>query len=91
MTTVGVRDLKAHLSRHLKRVEAGTVLRVTSRGRTIATINPVNAPASVTWAHRLVAEGRARWDGGKPVGGGVAPTHRPASRSASDVVLRDRR
>ena len=41
MDTVGVRELKTHLSRHLKRVRAGSRLLVTERGRAIATINPV--------------------------------------------------
>lgn len=68
METVGIRELKAHLSRHLKRVRSGVRLVVTERGRTIATINPVEAPANVSWAHQLVAEGRAHWSGGKPTG-----------------------
>ena len=40
METVGIRDLKTHLSRHLKRVRSGVRLAVTERGRTIATIKP---------------------------------------------------
>ena len=64
MHTVGIRDLKAHLSRHLKRVRAGTRLLVTERGRSIATIAPVDAPVDHDWAHRFVAGGRALWSGG---------------------------
>ena len=89
METVGIRELKTHLSRHLKRVRAGARLLVTERGRSIATINPVEAPADVDWAHQLVAEGHARWNGGKPTG-----AKRPAKiagTSASSIVLRDRR
>jgi prevent-host-death family protein len=56
MDTVGIRELKAHLSRHLKRVRSGAKLIVTQRGRSIAIISPVQAPADLTWAHRLVAE-----------------------------------
>jgi prevent-host-death family protein len=59
MDTVGIRELKAHLSRHLKRVRSGARLMVTERGRSIAIISPVEAPPDVNWAHRLVAEGRA--------------------------------
>ena len=62
METVGIRELKTHLSRHLKRVRAGTRLLITERGRSIATINPVEAPADVDWAHQLVAEGHAQWN-----------------------------
>ena len=89
MDTVGIRELKTHLSHHLKRVRSGARLVVTERGRSIATINPVEAPADVDWAHQLVAEGRAHWNGGKPAGAG-----RPAKitgKTASSIVLEDRR
>ena len=89
METVGIRELKTHLSRHLKRVRSGTRLLVTERGRSIATISPVEAPVDVDWAHQLVAEGRAHWNGGKPAG-----AKRPAKitgRTASSMVLEDRR
>ena len=71
MDTVGIRDLKAHLSRHLKRVRAGAHLVVTDRGREVATISPVEraAPAAEhESSRRLVADGRASWSGGKPGG-----------------------
>jgi prevent-host-death family protein len=89
METVGIRELKTHLSRHLKRVRSGARLLVTQRGRSIATINPVETPADVDWAHRLVAEGHAHWNGGKPTG-----AKRPAKikgKTASSIVLDDRR
>ena len=89
MDTVGIRELKTHLSHHLKRVRSGARLLVTERGRSIATINPVEASADVDWAHQLVAEGRAHWNGGKPTG-----AKRPAKitgRTVSSIVLEDRR
>lgn len=89
METVGIRELKTHLSRHLKRVRAGARLLVTERGRSIATISPVEAPADLGWAHQLVAEGRARWNGGKPTG--ASPVKIKGKRNASSVVLEDRR
>jgi prevent-host-death family protein len=89
METVGIRELKAHLSRHLRRVRGGTRLAVTERGRTIATIHPVDARADVDWAHQLVADGRAQWNGGKPKGAVRPRTTR--GRLASAVVLDDRR
>ena len=90
MDTVGIRELKTHLSRHLKRVRAGTRLVVTEHGRSIATINPIDASPDIDWAHQLVAEGGAHWNGGKPIGARkpVAVTGR---RTASSVVLEDRR
>jgi prevent-host-death family protein len=89
MDTVGIRELKAHLSRHLKRVRSGARLTVTERGRSIATINPVEAPVDVAWARRLVAEGRAHWGGGKPVGN-PRPTRIAGTRTVSEAVLEDR-
>ena len=90
MTTVGIRDLKAHLSRHLRSVRGGTPLRITDRGRTIATIQPVTAARDTSWARALVAAGRARWNGGKPRAS--APVTRArAARTASSIVVEDRR
>lgn len=91
--SVGIRDLKAHLSRYLRRVRAGTRLQVTERGRAIATISPAYAPeepAEVQWARKMVLDGHAQWSGGKPEG-----TSRPMSLTSgptvSDAVLEDRR
>jgi antitoxin (DNA-binding transcriptional repressor) of toxin-antitoxin stability system len=89
METVGIRELKVHLSRHLKRMRSGIRLIVTERGRSIAIISPVEAPADVDWAIRLVAEGRAHWNGGKPVGA-LRPARATRGRTVSDAVLEDR-
>ena len=89
METIGIRELKTHLSRHLKRVRAGVRLVVTEHGRSIATIAPVNSPPGLDWAHQMVAEGGAHWNGGKPT-----PVARPAvsrGKSASAMVIEDRR
>lgn len=90
MDTVGIRELKTNLSRHLKRVRSGTRLVVTERGRSIATLNPVEASADVDWAHQLVAEGRAHWNGGKPTGAN-RPARLTGKKTASSIVLQDRR
>jgi prevent-host-death family protein len=89
MDTVGIRDLKAHLSRHLKRVRSGVRLAVTERGRTIATISPVESLARVDWAHQLVAEGHAHWNGDKPTGAARPP--KLSRQTAASMVLEDRR
>ena len=90
MDTVGVRELKTHLSRHLKRVRSGTRLLVTEHGRAIATIHPVETSPDIDWAHQLVAEGHAHWNGGKPTGA-RKPVAVAGRRMASSVVLEDRR
>jgi antitoxin (DNA-binding transcriptional repressor) of toxin-antitoxin stability system len=89
MERVGIRELKTHLSRHLKRVRSGVRLAVTERGRTIATINPVEPRADVDWAHRLVTEGHAHWNGGKPAAAARPP--QMSRKTAAAIVIEDRR
>lgn len=90
METVDIRELKNHLSRHLKRVRSGARLLVADRGRPIATISPVEGPPGTAWANELVAAGRAHWSGGKPTGcGHPAPIQR--GRTVSAAVIEDRR
>ena len=48
---IGIREFKAHLSRHLKRVQAGARLVVTDRGRSIATIAPIEPEPARAWVH----------------------------------------
>lgn len=88
MESVGIRELKTHLSRHLRRVRAGARLFVTERGRTIATIGPVDQSADLSWADQLVAEGHAHWAGGVPRG--VKQPAKKRKRTASSIVLEDR-
>jgi prevent-host-death family protein len=96
MESVGIRELKAHLSRHLKRVEAGGRLLVTDRGRVIAAIGPAGPGGAaeegpeVEWARRMVVEGRVQWAGGKPHGARrrIATTGGP---TLAETVLEDRR
>ena len=89
METVGVRDLKTQLSRHLKRVQTGVRLLVTDRGRSIAVLTPVEPAADTDWAHQLVAAGRAHWNGSKPKRA-KRPITLSGRRTASSVVLEDR-
>lgn len=45
MIQVNVTDLRQHLPAYLKRVEAGEEIRITSRGRVVARIQPAQDPA----------------------------------------------
>ena len=90
MNTVGIRELKAHLSRHLRRVRSGARLLVTDRGRVIATIDPVETPDHTEWARAFVAAGRAHWRGGKPEGC-RHPVSTTSGHTVSAVVLEERR
>jgi prevent-host-death family protein len=90
MDTVGIRELKTHLSHHLKRVRSGARLLVTERGRVIARIDPVDTPHGLEWAHTLVTAGQAHWSGGKPTGC-RHPVSTTGGRTVSAVVLQERR
>jgi prevent-host-death family protein len=70
--SIGVRELKAHTSRILRRVrEKGEAVEVTYRGRPVARLVPVSkqesgvAEAAAVWSDldRLAAEIGARWAG----------------------------
>ena len=87
---VGIRDLKAHLSHHLEHVQAGARIVVTDRGRSIATIAPIESAPDLAWARRLVVEGRAHWDGGGPAGCNH-PVEVAPDLTVSAAVLKDRR
>jgi prevent-host-death family protein len=87
--SVGIRELKTNLSRHLKRVRAGARLIVTEHGRSIATIAPVDGP-DAGWVTQLIADGAAQWSGGKPTGA-KDPVKLSGGWSASSMVLEDRR
>jgi prevent-host-death family protein len=90
MDTVGIRELKAHLSRHLKSVRSGARLLVTQRGRVIASIDPADTSDGLEWARALVTAGRAHWSGGKP-DGCRHPVRTTGGRTVSAVVLEERR
>lgn len=92
-SAVGIRQLKAELSRQLRRVEAGETIAVTDRGRVIATINPVRPAAESAVALRLrelAARGKVSWTGGKPQGS-PRPAKLRGRVTVSDAVLEDRR
>lgn len=89
MSHIGVRELKAQLSQQLKRVQRGSRLTITDRGRPIAVLSPVEPQTNTDWVWRLVAEGKASWSGGKPRG--LNPPVPSRGKPTSQMVLEDRR
>ena len=89
MSSIGVRELKAQLSRQLKRVQHGSHLTITDRGRPIAVLSPVRDQAGADWAWRMVADGKATWSGGKPLG--LTLPARARGKATSEMVIEDRR
>ena len=55
-STVGVAELRQHLSRYLRRVERGERLAVTDRNRPVAELGP--PPSTGEALDRLIADGR---------------------------------
>jgi prevent-host-death family protein len=89
MSSIGVRQLKGQLSQLLKRVQRGSRLTITDRGRPIAVLSPAEPQVDAAWAWRLVAEGKASWSGGKPRG--LNPPVEGRGIPTSQFVLDDRR
>lgn len=56
MERIGVKELRQHASRYLRKVKAGETVEVTERGELIALLVPPGP--GVTARERLIAEGR---------------------------------
>jgi prevent-host-death family protein len=82
---VGIRELRADLSRLMKRVAAGDELTVTDRGKAFARVVPMNGESTYD---RLVREGRI-----KPApnqGKRTVPKPIEGVGSVSDLVIKYR-
>lgn len=91
---VTIRDLKAHLSAYLRRVQAGEEITITSRSRPVAQLGPVkkrlDRDTTVTDVQRrLTATVGFRWQDGKPEGGRGVKLH-TLGPTAADVVFEER-
>lgn len=90
MEKAGIREVKKSLSLYIRKVKSGETITITERGVPVAKLSPVclNVPEG---AFRLVDEGLAFWQGGKP---GQINTVRKKDRKAKDLsemVSEDRR
>ena len=87
-TTVGIRELKAHLSRYLRQVKAGATLVITERGKPIGRLLPIR-PATETRLAELAQTGLMAWSGRK-----LSPREPVArtrgERTVADLLLEDR-
>ncbi len=89
MQSVGVRELKANLSRYLKRVKSGESIVVTERKKEVAVILPSASDSHEEKVLELIQRGLVHWSGGKPKG--RAPRIVSKGQSVSEAVLEDRR
>ena len=89
MKSVGVRELKAHLSSVLARVRRGETVAVTDRHRRVAVLVPADDADPALLLQRLATTPRIGWAGGKPKGLRTPPDVR--GPSVADAVIEDRR
>ena len=87
-TTVGIRELKARLSKYLKQVKAGSILVITERGKPIGRIVPIR-PTGEAKMQGLIEAGILAWSGRKLVP--MAPVAQTRdSGTVADLLLEDR-
>ena len=87
--TIGIRELKSHLSAYLQRVKAGETVVITERGRPVGRILPIEDSLEEA-VRRLGEAGVLAWSGRK-LGRSrpAAPTPR-GKRTVSELLLEDR-
>lgn len=86
MIAVGIKELKAKLSRYVDMVQNGDEIVVTERGREVAMVIPITPERRLV--SNLQKAERARWQGGKPEG--MTGVH-VRGKSVADTVLEERR
>jgi prevent-host-death family protein len=84
---IPVHELKARLSHYLAEARRGRPIEITSHRRVVARLIGVSLPEDDGLA-RYVAEGKATWSGGKPLGGAVRLS--AGGKSLADIVIEDR-
>ena len=88
MTTVGVRELKSHLSDYLARAKAGEVIIVTDRGTKVAQLSPVPETAEER-LKELARLGLVDW-GGQPLSPFTPLEGLEPGSSLSDLIIAER-
>jgi prevent-host-death family protein len=86
MESVGIRELKAHLSQYVGRARMGHIILITDRGEAVAELHPLSQEREAV--RTLAEQGVLRWSGGKPRGlSGV----KIRGEQVADIVTEDRR
>jgi len=86
--TVGIRELKARLSSHLRQVEAEATLVITERGKPVGGIVPLK-PSVEERVQQLTQAGLTAWSGHKLAP--IAPVARTRGRRiVAGLLLEDR-
>jgi prevent-host-death family protein len=87
-TTVGIRELKAHLSSYVQQAKSGASVIITERGTPVARIVPIGRPLDDR-IEDLVEAGLVTWSGRKL--SHIAPVARTeGQQTVADLLLEDR-
>ena len=85
MDEIGVRELRQHASRYLRRVAAGETIEVTDRGRRVARLVPITGDP---WQD-LIDAGEVQLGSGREAISGITPRDYGFSASRALDELRD--
>ena len=86
--TIGIRELKAHLSAYLQRVKAGAVLVISEHGKPICRIIP-EAVQESDWIEQLARTGLIAWNGRNLEDRGPVAKLK-GKKTVADLLLEDR-
>ena len=94
MASVGIRELKAHLSEYIARAKSGEAIAITQRGKVVACLTPQPAqpsePQNTEDSMRAaVRAGTAHWSGRHPRVPGIR-LKLSGKQRLSDIVLDER-
>ena len=83
--TVGVRDLKAHLSEYLRQVRSGQTIVITDHGQAVGQIMPVGQPIEER-LNSLQAAGLLAWNG-QTLASIESPVINRSGKLLSDLIV----
>jgi prevent-host-death family protein len=89
--TVGIRELRSHLSEYLRAVKAGQTIVITEHGKPVGRIVPAKPiePSVEDEMHALVQAGLAEWNG-QPLGEPKARARVKGGHSVAQLIIDDR-
>jgi prevent-host-death family protein len=92
MAEVSIRELKSHLSEHLRRVSKGESITITRRGKAVGIIVPAHGEEtkSLGKMRELAARGVVRWSGRKPAIPESRVKLKGTGPTMSELVIADR-
>lgn len=90
MTSIGVKELRDNLSRFIKRVERGEVIRVLRHGKRVLELRPIIKSAEQNFVDRLKKKGIVSGGSGKISSVKSVKNLKP-EKPVSDIIIEDRK